>query len=210
LKEVKPPRLLLSYFYFKNKPLKNYVEQLGYKPEIMLDSGAYSAWTKGKGIALTDYMKYIEENKEYIYCYMNLDVFGDNQMSYDYYLILKKKGFSPVPVVQYGDDHQDWLDKYYQQGERFMALGGTVPIKNKWEVSDYVRLLSWQYPEINFHLLGSSSRKIIDHCDMYSCDSSTWFMMAINGYPKHIPGTSRLAKLERAKFNLKKEMDLCS
>lgn len=208
LKEVKPPRLLLSYFYFKNKPLKNYVERLAYKPEFLIDSGAYSSYTKGRGIALTDYMKYIDENKEYITHYMNLDVFQDNQMSFDYFCILKKKGYSPIPVVQYGDDHMEWLEKYYHLGERYMALGGTVPIKNKWEVSAYVRMLAWQYQDVKFHLLGSSSRKIIDHCDMYSCDSSTWFMMAINGYPKQIKGTSRKAKIERAVFNLKREVEL--
>lgn len=141
---------------------------------------------------------------------MNLDVFQDNQMSFDYFCILKKKGYNPIPVVQYGDDYTEWLDKYYHLGERYMALGGTVPVKNKWEVSEWVRLLSWQYPEVYFHLLGSSSRKILDHCDVYSVDSSTWFMMAINGYPKHIPGTSRKSKIERATFNLKKEMELCS
>jgi hypothetical protein len=210
LREVKPPRLLLSYFYFRNKPLKNYIEKLGYQPEIFLDSGAYSAYTKGKGIALTDYMKYIDDNKKNITHYMNLDVFQDNQMSYDYFCIMKKKGYNPIPVVQYGEDHMEWLENYYALGERYMSLGGTVPIKNKWKVSEWVRLLSWQYPEIKFHLLGSSSRKIIDYCDMYSCDSSTWFMMAINGYPNHIKGTSRIAKVERAKFNLKKELNLCS
>lgn len=208
LHQVKPPRLLLSYFYFRNKPLKDYIERLGYTPEIILDSGAYSAYTKGKGIALTDYMKYIEDNKKYISHYMNLDVFQDNQMSFDYFCILKKKGFNPIAVVQYGDDHMEWLEKYYQLGERYMALGGTVPITNKWEVSEWVRLLSWQYPEVKFHLLGSSSRKILDHCDVYSVDSSTWFMMAINGYPKHIKGHSREAKIERAKFNLQKELEL--
>lgn len=210
LREVKPPRLLLSYFYFRNKSLKDYTEKLGYIPEIMLDSGAYSAYTKGKGIALTDYMKYIEENKDYISYYINLDVFGDNEMSYDYYRIMKKKGYNPIPVVQYGGDDEYWLKKYYENGERHLALGGTVPVKSKWEVSEWVRLLSWQYSEVKFHLLGSSSRKIIDHCDMYSCDSSTWFMQAINGKPKHIKGTSRTSKIERATFNLKKEMDLCS
>jgi hypothetical protein len=208
LKEVKPPRLLLSYFYFKNKTLKDYVEKLGYKPEIMLDSGAYSAWTKGKGIALTDYMRYLNKNKEYIHHYVNLDVFGDNEMSYDYYKILKRKGYHPIPVVQYGQDDEYWLQKYYDNGEKFIALGGTVPIKNKWEVSNWVRLLSWQYPDINFHLLGSSSRKIIDHCDMYSCDSSTWFMQAVMGTPKHIKGKTREAKIKRAIFNLRKEVDL--
>ncbi|MGD6894319.1 hypothetical protein [Bacillus infantis] len=208
LKTVSPPHLLLSYFYFRNKSIKDFVTKIGYKPEIMLDSGAYSAWTKGRGIALTDYMKYITVNQEFISRYINLDVFGDNEMSFDYYCIMKRKGYSPVPVIQYGADFQEWLDRYYQFGERFIALGGTVPVKNKWEVSDWVRLLSWQYPEIDFHLLGSSSRKIIDHCDMYSCDSSTWFMQAVMGKPKHIKGTSRQAKIERAVYNLKQEVEL--
>lgn len=205
---VKPPRLLLSYFYFRNKPLKQFVEKLGYQPEIMLDSGAYSAWTKGKGIALTDYIKYIDENKEYLSSYINLDVIGDNEMSYDYYEILKRKNYTPIPVVHHGDDCEKWLEKYYQNGERFIALGGTVGIKSKQKVSDWARLLIWQYPNVNFHLLGSSSKKIIDHCDLYSCDSSTWFMQAIMGKPKHIKGTSRTSKIERATYNLKEELEI--
>lgn len=208
LREVKPPRLLLSYFYFRNKSLKDYTEKLGYVPEIMLDSGAYSAYTKGKGIALTDYLKYIKDNENYIAHFINLDVFQDNEMSFDYYKIIKKKGLSPVPVVQYGKDYEEWIKQYYENGERFIALGGTVPIKNKWEVSDWVRLISWQYPDVDFHLLGSSSRKIIDHCDIYSCDSSTWFMEAVMGKPKHIKGKTREAKIERSKFNLLKELEL--
>lgn len=209
LRNVKPPRLLLSYFYFKNKPLKQYIEKIGYKPdEILLDSGAYSAWTKGKGIALTDYMKYIKENEEFISGYINLDVFGDNEMSYDYYKIMKRKGFSPIPVVQYGANEEYWLKKYLDEGETYIALGGTVPIVNKAEVSTWVRLMCWQYPEVKFHLLGSSSRKILDHCDIYSVDSSTWFMNAIMGNPKHIKGTSRESKIERATYNIKKELEL--
>lgn len=208
LRMVKPPYLLLSYHYFRNKPLKDFVRKIGYTPEIMLDSGAYSAWTKGKGIALTDYMQYIDENSEHITRYINLDVFQDNEMSYDYYRIMKRKGYNPIPVIQYGDDYQEWLDNYYYHGERFIALGGTVPVKSKSEVSEWVKLLSWMYPEVDFHLLGSSSRKIIDHCDMYSCDSSTWFMQAIMGKPNHIKGTSRQSKIDRAIYNLKKEVDL--
>jgi hypothetical protein len=208
LKIVKPPTLLLSYFYFRNKPLKEFVQKIGYKPLIMLDSGAYSAWTKGKGIALTDYMKYIDQNKDFISSYINLDVFQDNEMSFDYYSIMKRKGYNPVPVVQYGDGYEIWLNKYYGLGERSIALGGTVPIANKMDVSNWVRLLTWQFPDIKFHLLGSSSRKIIDHCDMSSCDSSTWFMMAINGKPNHIKGVSRESKIQRAVFNLKTEVEL--
>jgi hypothetical protein len=213
LRAVKPPRLLLSYQRFKNKPLSTFTEKLGYVPEeIVIDCGAFS----GKGIALTDYMTYLKENENYITHYMSLDVVErdgeqlivDAEMTYEYYCIMKRKGFNPIPVIHYGYDPEYWLQKYLEKGETYIALGATVPVKNKWEVSEWVRLLSWQYPEVKFHLLGSSSRKILDHCDVYSVDSSTWFMMAINGYPKHIKGYSREAKIERAKFNLQKELEL--
>lgn len=208
LQEVKPPRLLLSYYYFRNKPLKDYLERLGYKPEIILDSGAWSAFSKGKGIALTDYMRYIEENKEWINMFFSLDVMNDSQLSYRYWQIMRERGFKAIPVYHYGSPEM-FLDLYANQTD-FIGLGGTVPIKDKNAVSEWVRMISWQYPEVKFHLLGSSSRKILDHCDIYSVDSSTWFMMAINGKPQEIKGNSREMKIQRAIHNLKKELELVS
>lgn len=211
IRRAKPPYLLLSYYYFRNKSLKDFIEKLGYKPEeVMLDSGAYSAWTKEKGIALTDYIKFIENNKNYISCFLNLDVVQDNEMSFDYFCILKKKGYSPIPVVQYEEDYEKWFKKYYDLGERFIALGGTVLVKSKSDVSNWVRILTWQFPEVKIHLLGSSSRRIIDHCDLFSCDSSTWYMQAVNGRPYHIKGHSKEKKIQRAVFNIQQEMNLIS
>lgn len=206
LREVQPTRILLSYFYYKNKPLGEYTEKLGYTPEIILDSGAWSAHTKGKGIALTDYMKYIEENKAFIHKYFSLDVIFDSQMSYRYWQIMKEKGYNPIPVYHYGED-ESHLKRYVEQTD-YIGLGGTVTVSNKQEVADWVRMITWQYPDKKFHLLGSSSGKIIDTCDLESTDSSTWFMQAVMGKPEHIKGTSREAKIERAKFNLKRELEI--
>ncbi|MEH7251917.1 hypothetical protein V7111_07305 [Neobacillus niacini] len=206
LRQVKPPRLLLSYFYFRNKPLGEYIEKIGYTPEIILDSGAWSAYNKGKGIALTEYLKYIEENKEYIHKYFSLDVIFDSQMSYRYWQIMKEKGYNPIPVFHYGEEAAH-LKRYVEQTD-YIGLGGTVTIKDKNEVGDWVRMITWQYPDKKFHLLGSSSDKIISTCDLESTDSSTWFMQAIMGKPKHIKGTSREAKIERAIFNLKRELEI--
>lgn len=205
LREVKPPRLLLSYHYFKNKPLKDYVEKLGYKPEIFLDSGAWSAYNKGKGIALTDYLKYIDDNVEYVKRYFSLDVVFDSHLSYRYWEIMKEKGYNPIPVYHYGEDEQI-LQTYANQTD-YIGLGGTVTVKDKGEVSNWVRMITWGYPEIKFHLLGSSSAKIINTCDIASIDSSTWWMQAVMGNPKHIKGKSREKKMERAKFNLRRELE---
>jgi hypothetical protein len=206
LRDLKPPRLLLSYFYFRNKPLKEYVERLGYQPEILLDSGAYSAWTKGKGIALTDYLKFLDENASLVSAYFSLDVIQDSHLSYRYWQIMKEKGYNPIPVYHYGEDEKH-LQRYTNQTD-YIGLGGTVPIGSKSEVADWARMITWQYPEIKFHLLGSSSDKIINTCDLESIDSSTWFMQAVMGKPKQIKGTTREAKIKRAKHNLKRELEI--
>lgn len=207
LKQVKPERLLLSYFYFRNKPLDQFIEKIGYTPEIFLDSGAYSAYTKGKGIALTDYLRYISDNQRWIKSYFSLDVMFDSLLSYRYYQIMKEKQYNPIPVFHYGEPLH--ILQRYAEHTDFIALGGTVPEQNKSKVAEWTQGIIEKHPEIKFHLLGSSSRKIIDTCDLYSCDSSTWIMGAFNGYPKHIKGTTREAKIERAVFNLQKELELC-
>ena len=206
IKELKPPRLLLSYYYFKNKPLKDLCEFLGYKPEIMLDSGAYSAWNKGKGIALTDYIKYIEDNKDYIDIFFALDVMDDSLISYRYWQLMKEKGLAAIPVFHYGEDEN--IFKLYAAETDYIALGGTVPIRDKNAVAEWARMLIWQYPEIKFHMLGTSCKTVIGSCDLESADSSTWYMCAVMGKPKTIKGRTKEAKIQRAKFNMQKELNL--
>lgn len=201
VREIKPPKILVSYFYFKNRPLKKFVEQIGYKPEIMLDSGAYSAWSTGRNISPLDYMQYIRRNEEYISRYIMLDVIGDPDLSLMYYRIMRMKGFNPIPVYHYGTSEK-YLQKYIRLGERYIAIGGTVPETNKERVAGWVSYLIEKYKGISFHLLGSSSQKIISVPGLCSCDSSSWITMAINGYPEHIPGKSRESKVMRAKWQM--------
>lgn len=201
IKDVKPDKLLLSYHYFKNRSLEEFCNEIGYKPEILLDSGAYSAWAKGKNISPIDYMNYIVKNKDYIDKYIMLDVIGDPDVTYKYYEIMKLKGFNPVPVYHYGDNEL-YLRQFINDGCDFIALGNTVPIKDKNKVAEWINYLTDKFPEVKFHLLGSSSKKITQNTNLYSCDSSTWIMMAINGYPKHIEGRTHESKVARAKYNM--------
>ena len=206
IRNVRPPRLLCSYWYFKSRSLREFCNSIGYRPEIILDSGAYSAFTKGKSVNLFDYMKYIEENAEYISWYVALDVIGDSFSTKAYYEIMRSKCFNPVPVFHYDDDFS--LIQYYARaGAEMVALGNTVRIRNKEEVARWCRLVHQQQPDILLHLLGSSSQKIID-CDVVtSCDSSAWYMRAVNGSPTSIPGKHRPSKIARAEANMVRIME---
>lgn len=202
LSVAKPNNILGSYFYFRNKSLKDYFGKIGYVPKnFMLDSGAFSAWTSGKNISLVDYINYINENKEYIQNYISLDVIGDADMTYDYYKIMKKKGLNPMPVFHYGADMK-YLEMYAEETD-YIALGATVPVKDKKIFARWINGLQYKFPHIKFHLLGSSSQEITMMTEIESCDSSSWIMEAINGRPKHIRGTSAEKKIERAIYNLR-------
>jgi len=203
LSAVKPDNQLGSYYYFRTKNLKNYFQKLGYTPKnFMLDSGAFSAWNKGKNISIIDYMNYIKANEQCISYYIALDVIGDSDLTFDYFRIMKKKGFKPIPVFHYGAN-LDWLKSYVDDGCDYIALGATVPIKNKTVVAKWVISLQVLYPNVKYHLLGCSSTKVTHLTDLYSADSSTWITQAKNGNPKHIEGKTTEKKIERAIYNLK-------
>lgn len=177
IQELKPPNLLLSYYYFKHKSMKEVIESLGYRPNIMLDSGAYSAFNSGKEINIHQYMEYIRENEEYLEKYISCDIMKNAEGTFDRFVYMQEQGFKPVPVFHYGTD-ETWLDKYYEMGERFVALGSTVPEPRKRLIRMWINELVVKYHNLNFHVLGTSRRDIIDYCDVLSCDSTGWIRTA--------------------------------
>lgn len=208
IKKVRPPRLLCSYWYFKNKPMADFCMDLGYRPEILLDSGAYSAFTKGKNVNLLDYMAYIKANQAYISQYIALDVIGDERLTWLVYRLMASHGLAPVPVVHYGGiDSRDIMVRYRCHGCEHIALGGTVPIRDKKAVARWCEIMKRTHPTASLHLLGSSSQKLLQSEALASCDSSTWYLQAVNGRPRTIPGKSREAKMARAEANMRGIME---
>lgn len=209
IRELKPTHILVSFWYFKGKSLVDFCDNLGYNPTILLDSGAYSALTRKKSVNILDYMKYITKNAEVISEYVSLDVIDDSELTVAFYDIMLAKGFNPIPVYHYGEESKV-IEHYISKGTTKIALGGTVPIRDKTIVSDWCSDLGSKYPEIEFHLLGSSSKVVLGNPNIASCDSSSWYMMAVNGFPKEIVGKTKTAKIERAKYQMRKLMGLSS
>lgn len=209
IRDIKPPNILCSYWYFKNKRLSDLCDYIGYRPNILLDSGAYSAFTKGKTVNVLDYIDFIRHNSDYIQRYVSLDVIGDSYLTWMFYNIMKYHKLNPIPVYHYGDT-LELLHKYVECGEQTIALGATARIKNKAFVADWCIGLKERFPSVDFHLLGSCSEKIVSCGALSSCDSSAWYIRAVNGLPKSIGGKSRTSKIERAKYQMKQRMELMS
>lgn len=207
IRKVRPPRLLCSYWFFRNRPLRDFVGSLGYRPEIMLDSGAYTAFTKGRSVCLFDYIRYIEENLDYISRYVSLDVIGDSFSTKAYFEIMRHKGLCPIPVFHYGDEPY-LMANYEARGFGDIALGNTAGIRDKKAVAEWCVSIHERYPGVRLHLLGSSSKNILDCRAVDSCDSSAWYTMAVNGKPKAVPGRTSAAKIERAEKNMVRIMEV--
>lgn len=222
VKEVNPNCIMLSFYYWKNRKLKDLIEYLEYKPKIMIDSGGYS----GK-VDTYSYCKWLKENEDYIDWYISSD-YRPQVMDYKYedylpnnqlklfqeeknrfseiyaeltcneFMLFEDFGLNyPVPVFHYGLSEK-YIDMYIENfGCSYIALGNTVSSLHHLKLYKWVNYLTDKYM-IDFHVLGSTGKKIIQNCSLLkSCDSTTWIMRSkVYGEPKTLKRVKERGKYQ--------------
>ena len=171
---------LESYHYLRksNAPL-DYMRKI--KRSMFLDSGAFSMFTQGIKVDLSEYAAYIKKNKDIIHIASNLDIIGrDNEQgTYNNQKMLEKMGAVIQPVHHARDDDK-WLLKYMAEGYDYIFLGGMVP-----ETTNYIR--GWldhlwsRYlttksgrAKIKVHGFGMTTLELIARYPWASVDSISW------------------------------------
>ena len=77
---------------------------------ILLDSGAFSAWRLGKPINIDEYCDFVAANECWISRCFNLDVINPAapeeaaNASFANLLRMRKQGLNPIPVFHVGED----------------------------------------------------------------------------------------------------------
>lgn len=148
------------------------------KVSIFLDSGAFSAFTKGVTIDIDEYIAFIKQHKKYLDVYSVLDVIGDAEATYQNQLYMESKGVSPLPCFHYGEDVK-YLKRYVEKYS-YIAFGGMVPISTP-------RLVDWLdklfsnficdsdgFPKVKVHGFGMTSFRLMRRYPWYSVDSTSW------------------------------------
>lgn len=183
-------RRLFSYFYHNDSGGildKEIRESIRLKHELFLDSGAYSAFTKGKPVNLKDYGEFMLRQGHHFKYQANLDDIGDDgTISWDNMKKLEKMGCKPFPVFHYGDK-PEYLLRMLDEGYPFLALGGLVGASNKvlqvW--LDHVWGTYLTNPDgtakTRVHGFGLTSQELMFRYPWYSVDSSSWVMKSIYG-----------------------------
>lgn len=182
--------LLESYHYIHKASYVKKIRKDGKK--VFLDSGAFSAFTKGVKVDIKKYCRYIQENEDIIECASVLDAIGDPQGTFENQAEMERLGTRPLPCFHYGEDER-YLE-YYVANYEYITLGGMVPISTP-QLKFWLDRLWEKYltdgagrPKIQVHGFGLTTLSLMERYPWYSVDSSSWVQIAANGnilVPKH-------------------------
>ncbi|MFM6827329.1 MAG: hypothetical protein ACKPKT_17355 [Dolichospermum sp.] len=182
-------------------------------PRILIDSGAFTAFTTGKVITPKEYgawaldFKKQWEHKVKSLGFFNLDVIGDQKGSNVNLHKLEKMGLNPIPIFTYGGDAKDL--QYYLDNYNYIGFGGLVGRKTQEQLSWVRYCFSFvikKYKETGvlpkIHLLGVTKEAILNEVPCYSCDSSSWVSCLRFGGGKAI-GKKKIPKYTESEEALK-------
>lgn len=203
------PYLLESYHYVHKQSAVDRIRADGAK--VFLDSGAFSAFTKGVDVDIKAYCEYIKKNQDIIEVASVLDGIGDPKATLENQQFMESQGVCPLPCFHYGEDER-YLE-YYLANYEYITLGGMVPISTP-QLKLWLDHLWDKYltdgagrPKAKIHGFGLTTVSLMERYPWYSVDSSSWVQMAANGaiyLPEHgaipISSNSPMAKKEGMHF----------
>lgn len=178
--------------------------------KVMLDSGAFSAWTKEETIDLDAYIAFVQRNKHLLWSYVNLDVIPGRlgiarspsevedsaRQSHENQTKMKRAGLKPIPVFHQGEDFK-WLKRMIKEGETYIGISpadDTADNDQKtWFEQVYTILTDEEgCPLVKTHGFGVTSIPFLLRFPFYTCDSTTWILAPGYGrifVPSYINGT---------------------
>jgi len=166
---------------------------------FFLDSGAYSAWSRGTAIDIDEYVAFIKANIEHIEVYACLDSIPGQpgraatekerregaELTWSNYLYMKAEGLDPLPVYHYGEDFK-YLERMLGYGCDYIGIGGLVSVpgamRRHWLDRLFKRITNEHgEPIIKTHGFGMTSVPLIFRYPWYSVDSTSWIQATANG-----------------------------
>lgn len=182
---------LESYHYIKNEKALKKIR--GDNMRIFLDSGAFTAWSKGIEIDLDEYIDFCHEHKDILELISVLDVIDfanparAAKESYHNLIKMEDRGLKGVVLPTFHMGEPEEAIKYYAENYSYVSLGGMVGISARQLMIWLDRIWSCYLtdgdgvPKIKVHGFGITSLPAMTRYPWTSVDSSTWVQWAANG-----------------------------
>lgn len=192
------PHILESWHYVGKQ---RYVDQMREDgAQIFLDSGAFSAFTLGATLSVSEYCDYIKRNMDIIRVEDGslmasvLDGIGDPLQTYRNQIEMEMRGVRPLPCFHANEDER-YLEHYVANYE-YITLGGMVGASTR-QLMNWLDRIWDRYltdgsgnAKIKVHGFGITSIPLMERYPWYSCDSSSWVQATAFGSivtPQHGP-----------------------
>lgn len=152
------------------------------KRTIFLDSGAFSAFTKGAEIKLEDYAAFIHKTRDIVHLASNLDDLHKREdLTWKNQKALESMGCKVLPVF-HTRENPTWLKKYIDAGYDYIALGGMVAESKQWLIP-WLDAIWGEYltdakgrARIKVHGFGMTNFDIARRYPWFSVDSTGWVL----------------------------------
>lgn len=170
--------------------------------DVILDSGAYSAWRLGKPVDIDKYCDYLLANLDWMGHYVCLDVINPKDpeaaaaASFDNLLYMRKRGLKPVPVFHVGEDIS-WLFRMLDLGCEYIGLSASSLVSRN-QVDEWYGM-AWSHltttggrPIVKAHAFGEGRLASQLQFPWYSADSTSWIYDAQRNGAMTMPGGQKI------------------
>lgn len=168
----------------------NIMRRIANGHKTFIDSGAYSAMTKGIDINIDDYIDFINTYEDSIILACQFDVIPDAKTdpetsarkTWENFLYMRERVNNPSKLLYVWHSAEDvkWLQQALDLEPRieYMALGGLVgkSVKQRDEAMKkcFDTIKASKNPNICVHAFGMSNRKLLKKYPFTSADSTSW------------------------------------
>lgn len=184
------PYFLESYYYLTKGKTTKRVRDDGVK--LFIDSGAFTAYTKGIEIDLNEYIDYCHKNADIIEHISVLDRIDFDspataiKETYRNLVEMERQGLKDVVPTYHIGEPEEVLD-FYVKNYKYISIGGMVGVSLKRTMFALDRI--WHlyltdddgFPKVNVHGFGITSLPAMLRYPWYSVDSSTWVQWSAAG-----------------------------
>jgi len=183
---------------------------------LMIDSGAYSVWTKGETIDIDEYIEFVRKDLDCIDYVVNLDVIPGTcgcamkkpgmwrqiasieqeksaEQGFRNYYYMLERGIPKEKLLHLFHQGEDfkWLRRMMNEVDYIgLSPANDLSVKNRIQWLDRCMhhvLDEKKRPKVKFHGFGITARAGLTRFPWYSLDSSQWRHSANNGFLLYVP-----------------------